>query len=151
MRFFNNGLSLVHLATISLSLLPNLITAQQASDPRSYASAIIDSNYIYVIGGSTVSNLSECSIRMALIILCIKTTLEVPVLNISTGIDIQNPQWLERKRASSDILRPFEKGVAFKGAGGKVFAQGGSGTSTEMQNLMSYTPATDGWSSKSLY
>ncbi|KAL7310322.1 hypothetical protein PS15m_009838 [Mucor circinelloides] len=128
MRFFNNGLSLVHLATISLSLLPKLILAQQASDPRSYASAIIDSNYIYIIGGSA-------------------TSLEVPILNISNGIDIKNPQWLERKRTSSDILKPFEKGVAFKGAGGKVFVQGGIGTSTDMQNLMAYTPATDGWSS----
>lgn len=151
MRFFNNGLSLVHLATISLSLLPNLISAQQASDPRSYASAIIDSNYIYVIGGSTVSNPPLHLLKQWYSICSKKTTLEVPVLNISSGIDIQNPEWLKRDRTSNDILRPFEKGVAFKGAGGKVYAQGGSGTSTEMQNLMTYTPATDGWSGKSLY
>ncbi|CEP18439.1 hypothetical protein [Parasitella parasitica] len=104
-----------------------MIVAQQASDPRSYASTIIQSKYIFVIGGST-------------------TSLSVPILNFTDGIDIKNPQWLERARSSSDILKPFEKGVAFQGAG-KVFVQGGIGTSTEMQNLMEYTPATDGWSS----
>jgi len=86
---------------------------------------------------------------MTLNMLYFKTSLEVPILNISNGIDIKNPRWLERTRTSSDILKPFEKGVAFKGAGGKVFVQGGIGTSTDMQNLMAYTPATDGWSCKS--
>ncbi|KAI8642264.1 hypothetical protein BD408DRAFT_344513 [Parasitella parasitica] len=103
MRFLSNGLSLVHLAAISLSILPKMIVSQQASDPRSYASPIIQSKYIYIIGGSA-------------------TSLSVPILNFTDGIDIKNPQWLERTRSSSDILKPFEKGVAFQGAG-KVFVQ----------------------------
>lgn len=50
MRF--SGQSLVQIALASLTILPNLITAQQ--DPRSYFTAIQQNNAIYVLGGSDV-------------------------------------------------------------------------------------------------
>lgn len=80
-----------------------------------------------------------------------QTSLSVPILNFTDGINIKNPDWLRHDRVSTDILKPFEHGVAFQGAAGKVFVQGGKGTSTEMQNLLAYTPANDAWSRKLFY
>ncbi|KAI8328465.1 hypothetical protein EDC96DRAFT_530529 [Choanephora cucurbitarum] len=110
-----------------LLFLTNSISAQQASDHRAYFSTVIQSNHIYVIGGSNV-------------------TLRVPILNFDNGIDINQPEWLERTGPSnSSVLKPFEKGVAFQGYNDQVFVQGGEGASSTMQQLMRYNPSTDEW------
>ncbi|KAI8979726.1 hypothetical protein BDF20DRAFT_871291 [Mycotypha africana] len=103
-----------------------LVWGQQASDHRAYATAIAQRNYIYIIGGSN-------------------ETLTVPILNITGGIDSNNPEWLQFEQNTTSILKPFEKGVAYQATNEQVYVQGGSGTSLEMQNLMKYTPATNSW------
>ncbi|KAI9483095.1 MAG: hypothetical protein EXX96DRAFT_556830 [Benjaminiella poitrasii] len=124
MRFFSAKSAIF----ISLSVLLNSISAQQASDHRSYFSTIIESKNIYVIGGAN-------------------NTLQVPILNFTNGIDTNAPNWRKRTgpSATDSILKPFTYGVAFQGAKDHVFVQGGEDTSTQMQSLMKYTPATDAW------
>ncbi|KAI8083964.1 uncharacterized protein B0P05DRAFT_535629 [Gilbertella persicaria] len=113
---------------VLFSLLTNLISAQQASDHRAYFSTILQNKHAYIIGGSG-------------------TSLQVPILNYTNGIDVNKPEWLSRTGplANSSILKPFERGVAFMGYNQQVFVQGGNGTSTEMEHMMRYSPLTDGW------
>lgn len=51
---FAAGQSFVQLAFISFALFPKLISTQQASDARVYASTVIQSKQIYIISGSDV-------------------------------------------------------------------------------------------------
>ncbi|KAI7908016.1 uncharacterized protein BX663DRAFT_492727 [Cokeromyces recurvatus] len=125
MRFVSS----VQTASILFSFLfSSSISALQPSEHRSYFSTVIQSNNVYIIGGSN-------------------NTLQVPILNFTYGIDIHAPNWQIRTGPSptDHVLKPFTYGVAFQGAKNQVFVQGGEGTSREMQNLMKYTPAIDGW------
>lgn len=122
MRF--SGQSLVQIALASLTILPNLITAQQ--DPRSYFTAIQQNNAIYLLGGSD-------------------TTLDVRLMNLDNGLNINSVNWTFWGATKDPTLTAYKFGVAYPGYNGEIFVQGGLGTTTLIENLVKFHPNSGSW------
>jgi hypothetical protein len=68
--------------------------------------------------------------------------LDVPVLNITNGLDTNNAQWYFWTAKKTPELIPFTRGVAFQGANNQIFVQAGLNSSTELENMALYNPSS---------
>lgn len=67
-----------------------------------------------------------------------KQTLDVPFLNISNGLDANNPVWNWWSAPKDDKLRPFDRGVAYLGANDEIYVQAGGLSTTTLESLVNF-------------
>ncbi|KAG1230488.1 hypothetical protein G6F68_005655 [Rhizopus microsporus] len=109
------GISLVQIAIVGLSLLPNLsIAQQQASDSRSFFSTIVFNNAIFGVGGEETPDFS--------------------VLNYTDGIHLNSLRWHYLNQTGTST---YKYGVAFKGTNNDFLLRAGANSNDFMENMVS--------------
>lgn len=75
----------------------------------------------------------------------IQTTLDVRLMNLDNGLNINNVNWTFWGATKDPTLTAYKFGVAYPGSNGEIFVQGGIGTTTLIEDLVKFHPNTGSW------